>query len=118
MFGARGGIDLVDGIDDIDDILYRHGLIGPKDDTGVLDASLDAGRYGGLQLVDPDSRLADVEVVGLVTFCLAMVLLLLEGSMSLTALGLMSVDVIMKKMSSRNTRSLIDEELVSILILF
>ena len=40
-----------------------------------------------------------------------MVLLLLEGSMSLMALGATKVEVSMKKISSRNTRSDIDEEL-------
>ena len=40
-----------------------------------------------------------------------MVLLLLEGSISLMALGATKVDVSMKKISSRNTKSDIDEEL-------
>lgn len=46
-----------------------------------------------------------------VTVCLAMVLLLLEGSMSLMALGATKVEVSMKKISRRNTRSDMDEEL-------
>jgi hypothetical protein len=40
-----------------------------------------------------------------------MVLLLLEGNMSLIALGATKVEVSMKKISSRNTRSDMDEEL-------
>jgi len=40
-----------------------------------------------------------------------MVLLLLEGSMSLMALGATKVEVSMKKISRRNTRSDMDEEL-------
>ena len=47
-----------------------------------------------------------------------MVLLELSGSSNLTALGLMSVEVIMKKMSRRNTRSDMDEELDSMRTLF
>ena len=43
--------------------------------------------------------------------CLAIVLLLLEGSMSLMAFGATKVDVSMKKISSRNTKSDMDEEL-------
>lgn len=46
-----------------------------------------------------------------VTVCLAMVLLLLEGSMSLIAFGATKVEVSMKKISRRNTRSDMDEEL-------
>ena len=45
------------------------------------------------------------------TVCLAMVLLLLEGSMSLMAFGATKVEVSMKKISSRNTKSDMDEEL-------
>ena len=51
-----------------------------------------------------------------VTFCLAIVLLWLSGSNSFTALGLMRVEVIIKKMSSRKTRSDIDDDDVSIFI--
>ena len=40
-----------------------------------------------------------------------MVLLLLDGSMSLMALGATKVEVSMKKISSRNTKSDMDEEL-------
>jgi hypothetical protein len=40
-----------------------------------------------------------------------MVLLLLEGSMSLMALGATKVEVSMKKINRRNTRSDMDEEL-------
>ena len=40
-----------------------------------------------------------------------MVLLLLEGNMSLMALGATKVEVSMKKISSRNTKSDMDEEL-------
>ena len=40
-----------------------------------------------------------------------MVLLLLDGSMSLMALGATKVEVSIKKISSKNTRSDIDEEL-------
>ena len=42
---------------------------------------------------------------------MAMVLLLLDGSMSLMALGATKVEVSMKKISSRNTKSDMDEEL-------
>ena len=48
----------------------------------------------------------DTVVIGLV----AIVWLLLCGSSSFKALGAISVDVIMKKISSRNTRSLIDDD--------
>ena len=47
-----------------------------------------------------------------------MVLLPLSGSRSLTALGLMSVEVIMKKTNSRNTRSDMVELLFSMVSLF
>ena len=40
-----------------------------------------------------------------------MVLLLLDGSMSLMAFGATKVEVSMKKISSKNTKSDIDEEL-------
>jgi hypothetical protein len=40
-----------------------------------------------------------------------MVLLLLEGSMSLMALGATNVEVSMKKISSKNTKSDMEEEL-------
>ena len=40
-----------------------------------------------------------------------MVLLLLDGNMSLMALGATKVEVSMKKINSRNTKSDIDEEL-------
>ena len=40
-----------------------------------------------------------------------MVLLLLEGSMSLMAVGATKVEVSMKNISSKNTKSDIDEEL-------
>jgi hypothetical protein len=43
---------------------------------------------------------------------------LLSGRKSLTALGLISVEVSMKKMRSRNTKSDIDDEPLSICILF
>ena len=46
-----------------------------------------------------------------VTVCLAIVLLLLEGSISLMALGATKVDVSMKKINSRNTKSDMEEEL-------
>ena len=51
-----------------------------------------------------------------VTVCFAMVRLLLCGNNSLMAFGATSVDVSMKKMSSRNTRSDIDDELNSTLL--
>ena len=47
-----------------------------------------------------------------------MVLLLLEGSKSLMALGATRVDVSMKKINSRKTRSDMDEELKLTPILF
>jgi hypothetical protein len=50
--------------------------------------------------------------------CFAIVLLLLEGSNNLMALGLTRVELSMKKMSSRNTRSDMDAMLNSVLILF
>ena len=46
-----------------------------------------------------------------VMLCLAIVLLLLEGNKSLMALGATKVEVSIKKISSRNTKSDIDEEL-------
>jgi hypothetical protein len=49
---------------------------------------------------------------------LAIVLLELEGSNSLMALGLTSVDVSMKKISNRKTRSDMDAVLNCALILF
>jgi hypothetical protein len=53
-----------------------------------------------------------------VTVCLAMVLLLLLGSSSLMALGATSVEVSIKKISNRNTRSDMDAMLNSALLLF
>ena len=53
-----------------------------------------------------------------VTVCLAMVLLLLDGSSSLMAFGATRVEVSMKKIKSRNTRSDMDEELKLTPILF
>ena len=47
-----------------------------------------------------------------------MVLLPLSGRSSLTAFGLMRVEVIMKKTNSRNTKSDIVELLLSMFILF
>jgi hypothetical protein len=47
-----------------------------------------------------------------------MVLLLLEGSISFIALGLTSVEVSIKNISNRNTRSDIEAMLNAVLILF
>jgi hypothetical protein len=50
--------------------------------------------------------------------CLAMVLLLLLGNNSLIALGATSVEVSMKKINSRKTRSDMEAMLKLVLILF
>ena len=52
------------------------------------------------------------------TVCLAMVLLLLDGNSNLMAFGATKVEVSMKKINSRNTRSDMDEELKVTPILF
>lgn len=53
-----------------------------------------------------------------VTVCFAMVRLLLCGSNSFIAFGATNVDVSMKNISKRNTRSDIDDELNSTLLWF
>ena len=50
MFSVGGGVDAVDGVDDLYDILHGNSLVGTKDDTGASVTSGNAGAEIGLEL--------------------------------------------------------------------
>ena len=50
MFGSTGGVDAVDGVDDLNDVLHGDSLVGAEDNAGILFVCGDAGAQIGFEL--------------------------------------------------------------------
>ena len=63
MFGTGLVVDVIDGVDDIDNILHGDGLVGAKHDTGISDARFDARSDEGLETFDIGGGVANLELM-------------------------------------------------------
>ena len=66
MLGAALLVDGIDGIDDVDYILYGNTLVGAEDDAGVAHPLLNAGGDEWLEPIDVGGGVVHLEVVVLV----------------------------------------------------